>query len=81
MHFQFIDVVDGLLISPINSATFLQNVQASAQTVRELLPVMRELAPQMRDFGLQVVARLTDKMTARFLRFASDTILGPASPR
>lgn len=58
-----------------------QNVQASAQTVRELLPVMRELAPQMRDFGLQVVSRLTDKMTARFLRYASDTILGPAPLR
>ena len=49
-----------------------------AELARDLLPVLRELSPQMRAFGRQIVRRLQEQMTARFLRFARDTLLGPA---
>lgn len=55
----------------------LGSVRSQAAMARELAPVLRELSPQMRQFGLQIVARLNDRLASRFLRFAKDTLLGP----
>lgn len=44
--------------------------------LNSLVPVFREFAPNMREFGLQVVRRLTQKATSRFLKASSQAIFG-----
>lgn len=64
--------------SPLTPRMAMSSVRSQVQMANELAPVFTELGPQMRDFGLQIVSRLNDRMTSRFLRFAKDTLLGPA---
>ena len=42
--------------------------------LRKLIPVAREYAPQLREFGLLVLARLTEKSISRGLIWATDRL-------
>lgn len=50
------------------------------ERLRKLVPVAREYAPQLREFGLLLVARLTEKGISRGLNWASQR-LAPSSSR
>ena len=52
---------------------------ASTARLRKLLPVAREYAPQLRDFGLLLVARLTEKNLSRGMVWASERLLPVAN--
>ena len=47
---------------------------ASSARLRKLIPVVREYAPQLRDFGLLLVARLTEKGISRGMSWASQRL-------
>lgn len=55
---------------------------ASTARLRKLLPVAREYAPQLREFGVLLVARLTEKNLSRGMVWASERLLpaGAAAP-
>ena len=47
---------------------------ADTRRLRQLLPIVREYAPQLRDFGLLLIARLTEKNLSRGLLWATDRL-------
>jgi len=50
------------------------NNNNSNQRLSKLLPVIREYSPQLREFGLLLVARLTEKSFSRGLNWASNRV-------
>jgi len=52
---------------------------ANRDRLRKLLPTIRQYAPDMRDYGLLVVSRLAEKVTARLLKATADAIFGDQS--
>ena len=53
----------------------------NTQRLRQLIPVAREYAPQLREFGILLVARLTEKNLSRTLNWASERIAPSSSSR
>lgn len=55
---------------------FLGDFEGTANTrrLRQLIPIIREFAPQLRDFGLLLVARLTEKNLSRGLLWATSRL-------
>jgi aarF domain-containing kinase len=48
---------------------------ATTTRLRKLIPVLREYSPQLREFGILLVARLTEKAMSRGLTWATDQLL------
>jgi aarF domain-containing kinase len=57
------------LLGDFNGAT------SNSTRLRKLIPVAREYAPQLREFGLLLVARLTEKNLSRGINWATDQLL------
>ncbi|KAL7570131.1 hypothetical protein ACA910_019973 [Epithemia clementina (nom. ined.)] len=47
---------------------------ADSRRLRKLVPIVREFAPQLRDFGLLLLARLTEKNLSRGLLWATNRL-------
>ena len=47
---------------------------AETRRLQRLIPIVREFAPQLREFGLLLVARLTEKNLSRGLMWATNRL-------
>eukprot|EP01038_Epipyxis_sp_PR26KG_P009147 gene9147-12337_t len=66
-------------ITPAYALDFISNNE-NQEKLRSILPILREYSPNMRSFGLQIVKKLFEKSTERFLQYSSDAIFGPTIP-
>jgi hypothetical protein len=46
----------------------------TSRRLRQLIPIARDYAPQLRDFGILLVARLTEKSISRGLTWATERL-------
>lgn len=46
----------------------------TSRRLRQLIPIVRDYAPQLRDFGILLVARLTEKNISRGLTWATERL-------
>lgn len=66
-----IRVLIQFLLGDIDRQTIFSGNGANNQRLRQLIPVVQEYAPSLREFGLLLVARLTEKSISRGLNWAT----------
>jgi aarF domain-containing kinase len=69
----------------LSSSRGLRDIFSSVRRTRnrellnDYIPILREFAPSMRSFGLQIAAKLSEKLAVRVIRASADAVFGEDS--